>query len=408
MRGFKAISFLALLALLPVTGPAIAKDSSAPQKVQILTLIDDSQPLGFMYVSRGRSTTTRMINIFGGIAPFLINNSVNKKAVEKDSAEFQRTIGAYDRRTVLERKFAAMIGNFSPWFTLVAPKPDRRKEYLHDGKPNFSAIEKDGWRYVLVIKDKFTGMATSQAGSVSAYSDVDYAVYDVAKEKKLGKGEAVRIWPTQHDYASAMRNRKIFVSEYPQLANMVATGVLGQLLKDDVFYRIGQKENLGDKVPAVAKILADYEKRFNYDFDLPRGWKKQKYNAKYRLDMGPKKDWSTVGDGFSVDLLLEAFGSKTKTLSEYKTIFLGRVANMGYPVETVHAFRGLKIDPSWNVFAMERPDRRGPEIVAMKKIGDFVFVHSFVFLSDYETNFAKYKSDIEYLMAHARYTVDGK
>lgn len=390
--------------LLVVLAPVTVR---AAEKVRILALIDDAPPLGFLYQTRGREVTSNFITVFGGIVPWMIDDKLAKSALARNSAAFRSNIGDFDRRRVLEAALIAATPGVNPHFETVAPDPARHRNYLRRGKPDFAALKSDGWEYVLVVNDVFTGMASSRFGSVSTYSRVEYAVYDVGQEKKLNHGDVARVWPTQHGYQQAIGDRNIFLSEYPRVATAVSTGILGSMNKNDVFYAIGRAEGLGNKVHPIGSILDRYARRFGYSFDLPSGWKKQKYDTTYRLDIGPAADWQTVGDGFSIDLLIEAFGNNVKTLPEYRSIFLGRLAATGYPVDTVRPFNRLNLDPSWDTFIIVRPDRVGREVIAMKMVDDVVFIHAFVFVRDFDAAFARYKTDIESLVNNGRYSVDG-
>lgn len=384
-------------------------------KVKILVLVDNSQPLQFLYQTRGREITHVLISKLGGILPIVIDSSLYSTAQSADTTRFQKAIGEFDRRPALAAALIDSTRRAAPLFELVPPAPERYSDYLRSGKPDFDVLKKDGWKYALVITDKFTGMATSDFGSVATYIHAQYTVYDVTREEKLNSGEVRRVSTTIHDYDSAIGERKIFLTEYPQVAAYAGNDIIGLMNRNDVFYAIGCDQGLGGKVHPMSKIFADNVKRFDYSFELPSGWKEQKYvskdhksDGKYRIDFGPKADWQTVGDAFTVDLLVEAFGNNVKTLREYQNIFLARLAAAGYPADTVKPFNGLKLDPSWEVFSLMRPDRIGREVVAMRKVGDVVFIHDFVFIRDYGANFAKYKADIEYLVNKGRYVVDGR
>jgi hypothetical protein len=382
--------------------------AGAAEKVKVLALVDDSVPLGFHYQTRGREVTSNIITVFGGILPWAIDDQLAKSTLEKNSVTFRKTIGEFDRRRVLEAALTAATPHIAPLFEMTSPAPGRHKDYLRRGKPDFGELKRDGWKYLLVVTDSFSGMASSQFGSVATYARVQYAVYDVGRQKQMSNGDVARVGPAVHGFDSAISDRKIFLSEYPLVAASISTGILGAMNKNDVFYAIGRAEGLGDKVYPIGKILDSYARRFDYSFDLPSGWKKQKYDSKYRTDIGPTADWQSVGDGFSIDLLIDAFGNNVKTLPEYRSIFLARLVGAGFPVDTVRPFTGLNLGPSWDVFIITRPDRVGREIVAMRMVADVVFVHDFVFVRDYEANFAKYRADIEHLVNKGRYTVDGR
>lgn len=386
--------------LIPAAAPA-------DDKIQILALVDDSQPLGFLYQTRGRQVTSNIIYVFGGIVPWMIDDKLTKSTLQENSVKFRQTVGTFDRRPILENSLVGATKALASYFRIATATSEQYTRYLQHGKPNFGAMKADGWKYVLVVSDRFTGMASSQFGSVSTYSNVEYAVYEIASEKQMNRGLVMQAMPGSHSYERAIGDRKIFVTEYPQVAVMLGTGIIGSMTKNDVFYTIGRAEGIGNKVFPVSKILADYARNFDYAFDLPHGWKKQNYDMKYRMNIGPKVDWQVFGNGFSVDLLVDALGNNVKTLPEYRRIFLSRLAITGYPVETARPFDGLDLDKSWEVFIIHRPDRVGREIVAMKMIGDVVFIHDFVFIRDYETFFAKYRADIEHLVNKGRYSSKG-
>jgi len=246
-------------------------------------------------------------------------------------------------------------------------------------------------------------MVTQVPDKVQACSGVSFDFYDCASGKRLLDGEAARFAAHTRDKEPALTQRATFVGDYQFAVRAVATALIGQLNQKDILHTVAAQYGLGDKVPAIGTLLKQYERRFSYSLESPRGWTDLKYTSKYNAGVFPKKDGNVVSVVLSVDLLLDAFGNNVSTVEEYQRVWLERVAAAGFAVETTAPFTGLTLPAGWLGFSIATKDRQGRLVELMHVSNAVVFDLELVFVKQYDEYFAKYREDMQSIVANSAF-----
>ena len=194
------------------------------------------------------------------------------------------------------------------------------------------------------------------------------------------------------------------MTDYPFALGSAIGTIYGQLYKDNHLHTMARAAGLGDKVLPIGSVLEKYAGRFSYKFALPKGWEQVKMASEYSTVLQPKnKDKAQFGVTFTLDLLIEEFGQDVADVDEYIAIFLGKVANMGYNVESEKTFTPFKLDSEYRTHVVDRPGGAGNELMLFRRLSeDFVAIYTVVLLGDFDGLLGKYRKDIEAIINKAK------
>lgn len=407
--------FLAILVVLFVL-PIIAapqkgesgKTAPAPSanKIRLLVLTDANKLLTVHYMTKGRAIRKALMAApIGGVGTMAVDAAETKHENSKESRTLQKTVGEFHRRPIIETGIAAAFKDRTQYFDVVIP-PDP-SVYMTAPNINFSKAQADGLPYVLSVKEKFAGEATvlGALGTLSAGSALEFKVFDAATGKDMGKaGKASAFSPRKQEFDPATSDRNAFVTDYGLAVGAECAQVYGVLNKQGLLHAMAEAHGLGNEVPDMGAILARYEKRFDYDFKLPKGWHHFKGTSKYSATLQRLfHDGNKLHVVVTVDLMLPELGQKPGDLDEYIRLFLEHMQEQGYATDTATPFKGLTLDPAYTALLIDRPQGAGKEILAFRRLDDpFVVVYDVVFNQEYDNLMAKYSSDLQTMINESR------
>lgn len=414
---FRVIVAALFLLSLSAAGQAGESGKTAPappaNKIRLLVLTDAGKLLTVHYRTKGRTVRNALMAVpIGGAGTMAVDAAETKHEDSKESRLLQQTVGEFNRRPVIEAAIAAAFKERTPYFDAAVP-PDP-SVYLTGTNINFSKAQADGFPYVLSVKEMFAGEATvyTSLGTLSAGSALEFKVFDTANGKDLGKaGNVSAFAPRKQEFDPATSNRNAFVTDYGIAAAAECSQVYGVLNRQGRLHAMAEAHGLGNEVPDLGTILARYDKRFDYNFKLAKGWhfflKSNKGPAKYSVTL---QKFFHDGNKFrivvTVDLMLPELGQKPGDLDEYIRLFFEDKQENGYPTEAATPFQGFTLDPAYTAFVMDRPQGEGKEILAFRLLdAPFVVVYDVVFDQEYDGLLAKYSSDLQEMINESRIKV---
>jgi len=402
-----------LSAFLVATGISAAQkgESADPapsaNKIRLLLLTVASKPLTVHYMTKGRAIRGLLMDVpIGGVGTMAIDMAETKHESTKESKLLQNTVGEFDRRPLIDAGIAAVFKDRTRFFDIVTP-PDPSAYMTGTANINFGKAQADGYPYVLWINETYAGESTVLAnlGTLSAGSALEFKIFDAASGKELGKiGRASSYATRKQDFEPATSDRPAFVADYGAAVGAECVQVYGLLNKQGHLHAMSEARGLGNEVPDLGTILARYEKRFDYDFKLAKGWHHLKGPSKYSATLLKLfHDANNVRVVVAVDLMLAELGQKPGDLNEYIRLYFERLQEQGYATETATPCKGLKLDPSFTVFLIDRPNGTGKEILAFRRLDDpFVVLYDVVCEKDCDSNLAKYSADFEEMINDSR------
>ena len=385
------------------TQPEKAGAKEPEKKIRILVLVDATKPLSVRYESRGRVIWGNLSTL--ALVPLLIEVETEKSERSKESQLLQQTVGKFERRMVLEAGIAAMFKASTPYFEAVIPQDS---SLYGVGKAiDFNKAQADGYPYVLAVNEEFAGLASAWAWStLSAGSYVQFSLTDTATRKELAKGQLNAFAMRKQEFDPATKDRTLFLEDYAAAITQECIRIYGELYKQGQLHAMAEAHGLGKEVPDTAALLAKYEKLFNYEFALPKGWHQVAGPSKYQVFLEPTNaDRLKFGVNFQMDLLLEEFNQKVTDLNEYTRITFARMRDLGYAVDTATPFDALTLNPPYTAFLIDRPKGAGKEAVLFRRLDDpYVVVYHIVFLDDFDGFLKKYSPDLQLLINQAKVT----
>lgn len=152
------------------------------------------------------------------------------------------------------------------------------------------------------------------------------------------------------------------------------------------------------------EVVAQYQNKFDYSFDLPDRWQMQPVN-KYQVQMSPATDKAKVGIAFTADILHPVFGTAGFSLERYWKRVVKGLSGQGYPASTAKRFKGLKLDKQWLSMVVDRPDGKGKALFVLTKKKDMIFMYTIVFTEHFSKYFDKYKDDIRTIVDNSQIDV---
>ena len=374
-------------------------------KIRILLLTDTSKLLTVHYLTKGRAIRDLLMTApIGGVGTMAIDMAETKHESTKESRILQATVGEFNRRPMIEAGIVASFKDKTVYFDVVTP-PDP-SVYMTETNINFSKAQADGFPYVLWVKEKYAGESTpfGALGTLSAGSALEFKVYDAATGKDMGKAGRVSS-TSQHkqEFGPATSDRNAFVDDYGVAASGECAQVYGVLSKQGHLHAMAVAHGFGDEVPDLGAILAKYEKRFDYEFKLAKGWHHFKSTTKYQAILERFRDGTNFNVVVKVDLMLPELGQKPGDLNEYIRLYFEHLQEEGYETDTAKPFNGLHLDPACTAFLLDRQQGIGKEILVFRRFDDpFVVVYDVVFVQDYDGYMAKYSADLQTMINESR------
>lgn len=402
---------LVILSVLPIIAAAQKSESdktppaASGNKIRLLVLTDANKLLTVHYLTKGRAIRNALMSVpIGGVGTMAVDAAETKHESSKESRILQQTVGEFNRRPIIEAGIASTFKDRTQYFDAVIP-PDP-SAYMTGTNINFSKVQADGFPYVLSVKEKFAGEATvlGALGTLSAGSALEFKVFDAATGKDMGKaGRASGISPRKQEFDPATSDRNAFVTDYGVAVSAECVQVYGVLNKQGHLHAMAEAHGLGNEVPDLGAVLAKYEKRFNYDFKLAKGWHHMKGTSKYSAILERLRDAPKFRIVVTVDLTLPELGQKPGDLDEYIRLFFEHLQEQGYATDKATPFKGLALDPAYTVFLLDRPQEVGKEILAFRRLEDpFVVLYDVVFMQDYDGYMAKYGSDLQEMINESK------
>lgn len=395
------IWLLMLVVLSVAASPAV---HAQEEQVRVLVLVDTRAPVQVDYRTRGRQASATIGAALLGL-PTLIEAGVAGKRAKNESARLQQAVGGFDRYPVVA---SAVVRAFqvTPFFDAsVAADP---AVYRNGKRIDFARVRRDGYRWVLVVREEFAGMITAwEMATLSAGTRLQYELHDANSGKRLADGLVNGFTDARHDFEAATSNRDPFVEEYPPAVNAACLRIYGELNKHGHLHAMAAAQGLGELVPPLELVLDRYAGGFDYRFALPAGWRETKGLSKYTLTLEPDNDDKMkFGVGFAVDLLIREFGQDVRSEEEYLRLLLGRLQQRGYAVDRAEAFEGFPGKDPYLGVMVDRPNGGGREVVLVRRLSeDYIAIFSFVFIEDFEGFLRKYRGDPEALITNARISV---
>ena len=90
-------------------------------------------------------------------------------------------------------------------------------------------------------------------------------------------------------------------------------------------------------------------------------------------------------------------------------MFLERLKDGGYDIDSAQPFDGLKLNENYRSFIMDRPNGAGKEILSFRMLPDhFVALYDTVMPPNSEDYLKKYTSDIESLINNSQITTSAE
>jgi len=404
--GVVACTCFVLCAVSPVGGAPQEKEKGPATRIRILLLTDAGKLLTVHYETKGRVVRNLLMSspLTGGIGTLLIDAAETKHETSKESVLLQQTVGTFNRRPVIEAGIAAAFKATTPYFEAVIP-PDPSL-YTTGTTVDFNKAQADGYSYVLTVREEFAGLATVFGlATLSAGSALEYKVTDATTGKEVSKGKARAFSTHKQEFDPATSDRNAFVADYAAAAGYASAQIPGQLNKGGQLHAMAEAHGLGNVVPDMGAVLAKYEKLFDYDLAVPKGWYQTKV-SKFQVSLEPKNsDKAKFGVSFTVDVLAEEFGQKVDDLNDYIGLFFDRLHEKGFGTDTAVPFDALTLNQPYTGFVIERPQGAGKDVILFRRLdGPFVAVYDVVFLADYDGFLKKYSADVQSLINESKIT----
>lgn len=387
------------------SAPVPSAPAASANKIRLLVLTDANKILTVHYLTKGRAIRGALMAApLGGVGTMAVDAAETKHETSKESKILQNTVGEFNRRPFIGAAIVAGFKEHAQFFEIAVP-PDP-SAYMKEKDINFSKAQADGFPYLLSVKEKFAGEATvlGALGTLSAGSSLEFRVVDTATGKEIGKpGRNGAFSPRKQEFDPATSDRNAFVTDYGVAVNTECARIYGILSKQGTLHAIAEAHGLGNEVPDMGAVLAKYQKRFDYDFKLAKGWHHFKGTSKYSETLSRLGAGTKCHVVVTVDLTLPELGQKTGDLDEYIRLFFEHLQEQGYATDAATPFKGLALDPAYTVFLIDRPEGAGKEILAFRRLEDpFVVLYDVVFEQDYDGYMAKYSSDFQEIINESK------
>ncbi|MGB9455981.1 MAG: hypothetical protein WCB12_08065 [Bryobacteraceae bacterium] len=125
-RRYVVAAFVILFALPIVAAAQEKQEPAAPaNKVRVLLLTDASKLLTVHYMTKGRAIRNALMTsaLTGGVGSIIVDAAETKHETSKESKILQKTVGEFDRRSIIDARIAAVFQDSAQYFDVVIP-PD--------------------------------------------------------------------------------------------------------------------------------------------------------------------------------------------------------------------------------------------------------------------------------------------
>ena len=403
MTRFPAL-LVALLAVVLVFLPGVVRAQDEGKDVKVLVVFPQTPTPSKVYFATDGEFSRGLLIPFAAIA-----NSANlRKRSDTLGAQLDATLAGYDRYAVLEEALRKSFGQRSPMFTVEATTDAAR---FLPGEQLGTAAAQAGYRYVITIEEVFSGLSmlnlmATRSDDVAPMVNIRYRVYEADSRKQVLKGMAAQNGMTKKHIDQAPGDRALFVDAYPQIAQGIATQLVGNLFRTDTLHAMATSVGRGSEVPKVSTILKQNEDRFTYTFKPVDGWKQTKMNSRYASVLEPRTDLRyRMGMRFEIDLLVQEFGQPVDNLDDYLPPFLERLGDTGVDVTTFAPFDEIQA-PGYRVYSHAVGDKGGRHVVMMRMLDkDMLEVVTVVMTEDFDTLYPQHRTAIEQNLAATRLKV---
>ncbi|MBL8256480.1 MAG: hypothetical protein JNJ62_07755 [Pseudoxanthomonas mexicana] len=394
----------ALLAVALALLPSAAYAQDGAKDVKVLVVFPQTPTPSKVYFATDGEFTRGLLIPFAAIA-----NSANlRKRSDTLGAQLDATLVGYDRYAVLEEALRKSFGQRSPMFMIEATTDVDR---FLPGEKLGTAAAQAGYRYVITIEEVFSGLSmlnlmATRSDDVAPMATIRYRVYETSDRRQLLKGVAAQNGMTKKHIDHAPGDRALFVDAYPQMAQGIATQLVGNLFRTDTLHAMAASIGRGGEVPKVSAVLKQNERRFAYTFKPAEGWKQTKMNTRYASVLEPRTDLRyRMGMRFEIDLLVPEFGQAVDNLDDYLPPFLERLGDTGVDMTTFAPFDDIQA-PGYRIYSHAVGDKGGRNVVMMRMLDkDMLEVVTIVVLEDFDALYPQYRAALEQNLSATRLKV---
>lgn len=390
IRGLKRWLMLAV-AFLPF-GQALAAETVEKERLRVQIVIQGSnETLRAYHFSKGRLAGVALVPFFNIASLGVMNDRGDR---------LNATVSPYDRGAVLEKAFEVGVTAKYPVLDIDArvDSPNKRTA----DKELVKQAEAEGFRYLLVFEDEFTGVHTIDAiarnEEVAVLAQGKFQLFDLKSGKSMLKSPVMSYSNDRMPLKSAIEEPAFFTGHYPDVANALAAQVFFELYRVDLLHAMAETVGRGDEVPAFASLLAKYAPPIKIRIDPPKKWKVVDLKTPYARVVEPSGSLRMMmGVRFDVDLLVPELGQKVGSLDEYMAVIAGRLGNMGFDPNTLAPYEGV-IQPGlegYAAYVVKRPNGGG-NVYFVKRLDEiYVSLISVVTTENMDFLLEQHKTAIE-------------
>ncbi|MFT3806588.1 hypothetical protein [Arenimonas sp.] len=335
----------------------------------------------------------------GMLVPFFA--IANMGVYDDRSDRLNAAVSGYERGPVLEKAFEQAVATRYPALDIDA-RLDLGKKHTSD-RALVKQAEADGFRYLMVFEDDFTGVHTidtvAKDDKVSVLSQGQLRLFDVKSGKSLFKTPVMAYSLERQPLQTAIENSTFFVGQYPQVAEALVVQTFSELYRTDLLHAMLETIGRGDEVPAIKSLLARYEGPINIDMVAPPGWHGVDMKTRYSKVVEPNDDLRfKLGVRADVDLLLPELGQKVDSLDQYAALAAGRLSSQGYDPASMALYEG-DLQPGlegYVAYVIRRQTGGGGQIMYLKRLDDtYLSVVMFIATENMDALISQHKANIE-------------
>jgi len=362
VRKHLLIGLLATVALIQSQGANADEPPAANVRVQVV-LRDTSDKLRVFCQSKGSLTGGLLIPFFN------IGNAVR---TDQRGDKLTEAVGGYARGPVLAASFEKIFPSKYKMFevkaveegTVHASDADLIKR-AHDG----------GFPYLILVDEDFTGLSSgtfvAQDDSVMVVDNAKIELFDTSSGDRILKTRGIASSLARQPLATALSSGDFFRTNFPAVADSIASFVVGQLLRTDNLHKMADTIGQGDQVPALAGVLKRYAGAVRISAQPPSGWHVVDIGTPYGKVLEPKSALKMkLGIRLEADLLLSEFGQDVTTLDDYLAAVSERYGDAGFDTATLLPYSGdgLAQLPGYTAYSMRRKGGTGGQIMFFKML----------------------------------------
>jgi hypothetical protein len=394
---------LAVLGLATASMRAAADDAAvAVVRVQVVVR-DTHKELNVYHYSKGAKAGEVLVPFF------LWGNYARNEARE---GELTAAVGDYAHGEVLGAAVAKVLPAKYPVFAV---------QVVGEGASHWSQAElvrnarEADMHYVLLVDEEFSGVSSAQATSgndqVSVAEGVRFLLLDVATGKQLHHSKMSAFSFARSGLEAALASGDFYRTHYPVVAEVIAGGIVGELLRTDHLHAMAAAHGRGEAVPALAAVLARYDDPVVIKPKAPTGWQVARLGTPYAKVVEPKsEDRFRFGLRFDVDLLVPEFGQDVDTVEGYIAGAMStRLDEAGLDAAAMAPLTAdvLTAPAGYTGYVVRRKEGTGGQVMLIRMLDKpYVAMLTVVATEDLDGHVARHRSDIEAAFAQARIEID--